>query len=151
MSDIPSDPAPEASFASGAPYRQAGRSVHALVYYVLLVTRRQRLLFADGQTAERVAEVFRSEAKALGFAIRALDVRPSTVRIEVQAPPDVPPNKVARDLRRAASSVLREAFPQARDGLFSRDYMVTSMPVLDGDGDAFAALVPRSHLPRKGE
>ena len=134
------------------PYQRTGPSVHALVYYVLLVTRRRRPLFAEPAVATRAEALFREAAEQMGLGVECVDVNPATVTMHVVAPPTVAPHKMVRDLRRAVTTPLKEEFEHiaSAGGVFVRDYMVTSMPVPDTDCDAFERHIPKRWVP-KGE
>ena len=135
------------------PYHRDGGSVHALVYYILLVTRRRRPLFKDEPAKTRVAELLLEAAEEMGLRVECVDVNPATVTVHVQAPPKLSPHMIVRNLRRSVVAPLREEFEHIRsstDGVFVRDYMVTSMPVPDTDCDAFERHIPKRWVP-KGE
>ena len=131
-------------------YRRTGPSVHALIYYVLLVTRRRRPLFQDPAVATRLEELLRAEAERQGLGVECIDVNPATVTIHVEAPPTVSPHKMVRDLRRAVTAPLKEEFEgiASAGGVFVRDYMVTSMPVPDTDCEAFERHIPKRWVPK---
>ncbi|OZC01264.1 transposase [Rubricoccus marinus] len=131
-------------------YRRTGPSVHALTYYVLLVTRRRRPLFEGAAAAARLKELLRLEAERMGLGVESIDVNPATVTIHIHAPPTLSPHKIVRELRRAASGPLREEFPHIKSagGLFVRDYMVTSVPVPETDCDAFERHIPKRWTPK---
>lgn len=132
------------------PLHRTGPAVHALVYYILLVTRRRRPLFAEAAVAARVGELIAARGVEMGLGMQRVQVDPATVTIHVRAPPTLSPHKIVRELSRAVSAPLRAEFAHVRDldGVFVRDYMVTSMPVPETEGDAFATGIPRRYVPK---
>ncbi|MDT7858159.1 transposase [Rubrivirga sp. S365] len=138
-------PPPEPSGAASPTYRHEGPAVSAIVYYVLLVTRRRRPLFEDAAVKARAEELVVASAEGAGLGVRFVDVAPATVTVHVEAPPTMSPHEVVRAIRQPTASALKAEFEAVRraHSVFVRRYLVTTMPVPEMDGAAFERSVPK--------
>ena len=151
MTDIPDPsatgdgPASEPGVAASPTYRHEGPAVSALVYYILLVTRRRRPLFEDAAVKARVEELVIESAEEMGLGVRCVDVAPATVTVRVEAPPTVTPHEIVRAIRQPTASALKAEFEAIRraHSVFVRQYMVTTMPVPETDCAAFERRIPK--------
>ena len=143
----PSDPTPPRPDGLTAllGYDWDGRSASSLTYGVVLVTRRAAPLFGDPEVAARIEALLREAAEGCGCAVTACDVGPSSVRLDVRAPPTMSPHVVATRLRRDAAGPLKVEVEAARrqGAVFTRRYLVRTGPVADADREAFVGGVPR--------
>ncbi|MGB3543747.1 transposase [Rubrivirga sp.] len=132
------DSAPE-GLAALLGYEWDGRAASSLSYGVVLVTRRRARLFADEKTADRIGVLLQEAATACGCRLTSCDVKPTSVRLEVEAPPTMSPHVVVTRLRRDAAGALIEEDEaiRRRVAVFTRRYLVTTGPVPDADWRAF--------------
>ena len=152
MTDTPDSPAaadspPLEPRGAGSPtYRHEGPAVSAIVYYILLVTRRRRPLFVDATVKARVEELVIESAEEMGLGVRCVDVAPATVTVHVEAPPTVTPHEIVRAIRQPTASALKAEFEAIRraHSVFVRQYMVTTMPVPETDCTAFERRIPEA-------
>ena len=142
MSERP-DP-PVATTPESPLYQDDGVVVHWLRYHVVLVTRRRRPFFEDAALAARADELIRQAAEGLGCRVAACEVRPSVVRLEVEAPAGLSPLSVATRIARGVAGPLKaESGAVRRSGAaFVHRYLVSTEPVPEGDCEAFVGRVP---------
>lgn len=129
-----------------AVYDDDGRAASALVYHVVLVTRRQRPLFGDRAVAARVEELLGEAARGAGCELVGCAVEPSWVRLEVRAPPTVSPHVVVTRLRRDTAGPLKREVEAARrqGAVFVRRYLISTESVSDPDCAAFVGRVSKA-------
>lgn len=129
---------PDATGLTSPDYRDDGRAVYYLKYYVVLFTRRRRPFFADAAAKVRVEELLLETAEGLGCEVTHLSVYPSSVVLHVEAPPTHSPHVLVTRLREDAAGPLKEEFEEIRraGAVFVRRYMVTTVPVPEADGGA---------------
>lgn len=140
MSTPPPSPDPPVATRRGSPdYRDDGRAVYWLKYYVLLVTRRRREFFADATVRARAEELLRGVAEAQGCVLTHCRLYPSSVVLHVEAPPTLSPHVLVTRLREDTAGPLKEEFEEVRraGAVFVRRYMVTTVPVPETDGETF--------------
>jgi putative transposase len=84
-----------------------------------------------GATAERLADLLREKADAMGVALRALAVQPDRVYLVVDAPPTLSPHRIVCGFKAHSSGPLRREFKEVRamPTLWTRHYVVAA-----GDG-----------------
>lgn len=135
----------EPTGAASPTYRHEGPAVSAIVYYVLLVTRRRRPLFADAAVKARVEELVVESAEEIGLGVRCVDVAPATVTVHVEAPPTMTPHEIVRAIRQPTAAALKVEFEAIRraHSVFVRRYLVTTMPVPETDCAAFERSIPK--------
>lgn len=121
------------------------RSVYWIRYYVLMVTRRRRPFFEDEKARARCEELMGEVAEQEGCRVVSCEVRPSRVIVEVLAPPTISPHSLVTRLRHDAAGPLKAEFPEIETagGAFAHRYMVTTVPMPEGDREGFESLVPR--------
>jgi REP element-mobilizing transposase RayT len=129
-----------------ARYDDDGRAASALVYHVVLVTRRRRPLFREGAVARRVEALLGEAAGGAGCALESCEVGASWVRLAVRAPSTLSPHIVVTRLRRDAAGPLKREVEEARrtGAVFVRRYLVSTGPVSDADCAAFRDGVSRA-------
>lgn len=135
---------PVATTTDSPSYSDDGVVVHWIRYHVVLVTRRQRPFFADATLAVRADALIREAAEGLGCRVAACEVRPSVVRLEVEAPAGLSPLSVATRIARGVAGPLKAENEAVRrsGAAFVHRYLVSTEAVPEGDCAAFVARVP---------
>ena len=138
--------APRDSASDRPDYGADGRSIYWLRYYILMVTRRRRPFFEAERARARCSDLMREIASRIGCEVVDCTVRPTQVIVEVLAPPAVAPHSIATRLRHDAAAPLKAEFPEIEvaGGAFAHPYMVTTVPMPEGDSAGFETLVSRS-------
>lgn len=140
MSTQPAPPDPPVATRRESPdYRDNGRAVYWLKYYVLLVTRRRREFFTDSVIKRRAKELLIEVAEGQGCEVTHCELYPSSVVLHVLAPPTLSPHVLVTRLREDSAGPLKEEFEEVRraGAVFVRRYMVTTVPVPETDGETF--------------
>ena len=134
----PDAPSGDVSGGGVEGYDDDGRAVSALVYHVVLVTRRRRPLFEDAALAARVEVLLGEAARGAGCTLEACEVGPWWARLSVRAPAAVSPHVAVTHVRRGAAA-LKGEFEAARrlGAVFTRRYLVSTSPVSEADCAAF--------------
>jgi putative transposase len=101
-----------------------------------------------GPAAERLRGLLREKAGALGIGLRALEIRPDCVYLQVEAPSTISPHSIVCGLKAYSSGVLRREYREfmSMPTLWTRHYLVAAGEgiTIDQVLAAFAAgLTPR--------
>ena len=134
----------EGTSADSPPYDCDGPIVTSILYYVLLVTKRRRPHFADPAARERVKELLNELAETLGCQMTSCVMKPSTAMLQVRAPSTIAPHMIVRGLRRGVVQPLKTEFEGIRraGSVFVRPYLLATVPMPDGDCEAFEKRIP---------
>ena len=110
-----------------------GRARYWLTYYMLVVTRRRRPFFADDRVRGRCRELLHAAAAEIGCELATCEVYPSSVVLEVRAPPTLSPQRIATRLRHDTAAPLKGEFPELErvGAVFARPYAVSTVPTLE--------------------
>jgi REP element-mobilizing transposase RayT len=124
-------------------FRTTGATHHRLRYHVLLVTWRRKPHFAEAAVAERVGALLTEIAGKLGCAVLGVEVTDRAVYLQLDAPPELAPSRLATRLRMDSAHALsepREVFEALRgtkNGLWTRETVVSTRPLSEGVRGAF--------------
>ena len=134
----------EGTSADSPPYDSDGPIATSILYYVLLVTKRRRPHFADPAARDRAEALLGELAQTLGCRVTSCEIKPSTALIQVRAPSTIAPHMIVRGLRRGVVAPLKAEFEAIRraGSVFVRPYLLATVPMPDGDCEAFERRVP---------
>jgi putative transposase len=118
-----------------------------LVYHFVWGPMRAKPLLT-GDAAERLRELLREKAARLGIELRAMQIRPDCVYLQVEAPPTIAPHSIVCGLKAHTSGALRREYKEftAIPTLWTREYLVAAGEGITAEHvlAAFAAaLTPR--------
>ena len=116
-------------------YKKHAGGVFMLHYHFVWCPKYRRKVL-QGAIAERLKELLREKANALGVEIEGLEVLPDHVHLCVAAAPTDAPQYLANQFKGYTSRVLRDEFPALKSrlpSLWSRSYYVGSAGQVSAD------------------
>ena len=116
-------------------YTKHAAGVYTLHYHFVRCPKYRRKVL-QGAIAERLKELLREKAEALGVTLEGLEVLPDHVHLFVAASPTDAPQYLANQFKGYTSRVLRDEFPGLKSrlpSLWSRSYYVGSAGHVSAD------------------
>jgi len=119
-------------------YQHKTTSVFLLNYHFVWCPKRRRKILI-GAIQERLVELLREKATAMGWEVIALEVMPDHLHLFIGVDPNVAPFQIVHALKSHTSRVLRQEFPELlrMPALWTRSYFVSTA------GNVSAATIQR--------